>query len=177
MVTKFQAQIKLTIRIAVTLLVLATLISAVDVISDVRHGVSLSHVLIEVTIMITTIVTTILLIRAGHVTAHDSLRKIKQSIFEAESESIFWKKRNVELAKGVSLRVSEQFKKWDLTPSETEVGFLLIKGLSFKEIAFLRKTSEKTVREQASSVYKKSKLSGRNELASFFIEDLLATHT
>ncbi|MEY3046615.1 MAG: hypothetical protein RL242_3457, partial [Pseudomonadota bacterium] len=52
-------------------------------------------------------------------------------------------------------------------------GLLLLKGLSFKEIAELRQTSERTVRQQAGEVYRKSGLGGRNELAAFFLEDLL----
>jgi len=50
---------------------------------------------------------------------------------------------------------------------------LLLKGLSFKEIAALRITLEKTVRQQASSIYRKSGISGRHELAAWCIEDYL----
>jgi DNA-binding NarL/FixJ family response regulator len=39
-----------------------------------------------------------------------------------------------------------------LTGSEIEVGWLLLKGLSLKEIAIVRSTQEKTVRQQASSI-------------------------
>ena len=49
----------------------------------------------------------------------------------------------------------------------------MLKGLSLKEIAALRSTSERTVREQARAVYRKSGLSGRSALAAFFLEDLL----
>lgn len=48
---------------------------------------------------------------------------------------------------------------------------MLLKGLSFKEIAVVRDTVEKTVRQQASALYRKSGLSGRHELAAWFIED------
>ncbi|MCZ7679332.1 MAG: hypothetical protein M5U28_11460 [Sandaracinaceae bacterium] len=51
---------------------------------------------------------------------------------------------------------------------------LLLKGLSLKEIAAARDTGERTAREQARAVYRKSGLSGRAELAAFFLEDLLA---
>ena len=52
--------------------------------------------------------------------------------------------------------ISHQFDDWQLTTSEKDVGWLLLKGLSLKEIAAIRKTLEKTVRQQASSIYKKA---------------------
>jgi DNA-binding NarL/FixJ family response regulator len=50
---------------------------------------------------------------------------------------------------------------------------MLLKGLSHKGIAKRTGTSERTVRQHAVAVYRKSGLSGRAELAGFFLEDLL----
>ena len=61
-----------------------------------------------------------------------------------------------------------QFNEWLLSPSETEVALLLLKGLSIKEIARSRTTQEKTVRKQASAIYEKSGLAGRHELSAWF---------
>ena len=69
--------------------------------------------------------------------------------------------------------ISHQFDDWQLTTSEKDVGWLLLKGLSLKEIAAIRKTLEKTVRQQASSVYKKAGLCGRHAFSAWFIEDAL----
>lgn len=69
--------------------------------------------------------------------------------------------------------VREQFRRWRLTESEQEVGLLLLKGFSFREIATLRNTREKTVRQQASNIYGKSGLDGRHALAAWFLEDFL----
>lgn len=60
-----------------------------------------------------------------------------------------------------------------LSHCDKEVGLLILKGMSYKEIAILRNVSEKTVRQQAHSIYKKAKLSGRAALSAFFLEDLL----
>ncbi len=68
----------------------------------------------------------------------------------------------------------QQFSLWKLTPSESEVALLLIKGLSMKEIALARNVKEKTVRSQATSVYSKCGYAGRHELAAHFIEDLMS---
>ncbi len=69
--------------------------------------------------------------------------------------------------------IQEQFTHWNLSSSEKEVAMLLLKGLSFEEIAFLRATKEKTVRQQATSVYRKSGINGRYALAAWFFEDFL----
>lgn len=66
-----------------------------------------------------------------------------------------------------------QFSEWGLSPSEEEVALQMLKGLSFKEIALVRNTHEKTVRQQASSIYSKTNLGGRHEFAAWFFEELL----
>jgi DNA-binding CsgD family transcriptional regulator len=66
-----------------------------------------------------------------------------------------------------------QFSRWHLTEAEREVALLLLKGLSLKEIATVRATTERTVRAQARSLYSKAGLTGRAALSAFFLEDLL----
>lgn len=69
--------------------------------------------------------------------------------------------------------IQKQLEDWQLTPSEREIALFLIKGLTIDEIATLRGTKPKTIRQQASSIYRKAGISGRHELAAFFLEDLL----
>ena len=69
--------------------------------------------------------------------------------------------------------VQKQFDAWQLTNSEQDVVIGMLKGLSFKEIAELRETREKTVRQQASAAYRKAGVRSRNELVAWFFEDLL----
>lgn len=68
--------------------------------------------------------------------------------------------------------IQKQFDAWHLTPAEQAIALTLIKGLSFKEIAQIRQTQEKTARQHAANVYRKAGLSGRHELAGWFFEDL-----
>ncbi len=68
--------------------------------------------------------------------------------------------------------IAAEFEKWRLSEAETEVGWMILKGLSFKEIGKLRNTSERTVRQQAQSIYVKSGLPSRADLAAYFLEDL-----
>lgn len=69
--------------------------------------------------------------------------------------------------------VHEQLQVWELSPTEKQVALLLLKGLSFEEIAAIRATKEKTVRQQAIAIYRKSGLNGRHEFAAWFFEDFL----
>ena len=69
--------------------------------------------------------------------------------------------------------INQQMVDWSFTPSEKEVAMLLLKGLSFEEIAGVRETKEKTVRQQATVIYRKSGLNGRHEFAAWFFEDFL----
>jgi len=54
-----------------------------------------------------------------------------------------------------------------------KVAFGLLKGHSHKQIANLTQRSERTVRQHAVAVYGKSGLTGRAELAAFFLEGLM----
>lgn len=77
------------------------------------------------------------------------------------------------LLRGVGDAIDKQFEAWGLTPAEKEVASLLLKGLRHKEIADMRQTSERTVRQQALAVYRKAGLEGRTELAAYFLEDVM----
>lgn len=68
--------------------------------------------------------------------------------------------------------IEDQFRAWRLTSAEIDVAGLMLKGMSLKEIAIARDTSEATVRQQAQAIYRKSGLSGRAELAAYFLESL-----
>jgi len=68
-------------------------------------------------------------------------------------------------------RIGAEFNNWNLSDAEIDVGWLILKGFSFQEIADNRRTSERTVRQQAQSIYNKAGLSGRSELSAYFLED------
>lgn len=78
-----------------------------------------------------------------------------------------------ELLRGLGDHIDRQFRAWGLSAAESEIAWLMLKGLRHKEIASMRGTSYGTVRQQALTVYKKAKLDGRTDLAAFFLEDLL----
>lgn len=86
-----------------------------------------------------------------------------------------WLYKSKNSANEIRKMIDQQFSDWHLSVSEKDVALLLIKGLTMKEIAELRNTQEKTVRQQATTIYRKANLSGRQELAAFFLEDILST--
>ncbi len=71
----------------------------------------------------------------------------------------------------------EKFNEWGLTPAERDVALFAIKGMSTAEIALLRKTSEGTVKAQTNAIYRKAGVTGRSQLLSVFIEDLMRDET
>ena len=70
--------------------------------------------------------------------------------------------------------LEEYFEDWGLTPAERDVALFAIKGMTTQEIAALRKTSEGTVKAQTNAIYRKAGVSGRPQLLSLFIEELMA---
>lgn len=69
--------------------------------------------------------------------------------------------------------LDERFVEWGLTPAEKDVALFAIKGLATAEIAALRATSEGTVKAQTNAIYRKAGVTGRSQLLSLFIEDLM----
>ena len=67
----------------------------------------------------------------------------------------------------------ERFDAWGLTAAEQDVALFAIKGLNTAEIAALRNTSEGTVKAQTNAIYRKAGVTGRPQLLSLFIDDLL----
>jgi DNA-binding CsgD family transcriptional regulator len=70
--------------------------------------------------------------------------------------------------------VDQQFAAWDLTEAERDVALLSIKGVPISQIARMRNTRDGTVKAQSAAIYRKAGLSGRAELVSVFVEELIA---
>ena len=69
--------------------------------------------------------------------------------------------------------LEQNFDEWALTPAERDVALFAIKGLSTAEIAGMRATSEGTIKAQTNAIYRKAGVSGRPQLLSLFIDDLM----
>jgi DNA-binding CsgD family transcriptional regulator len=69
--------------------------------------------------------------------------------------------------------LNARFAEWGLTVAERDVALFAIKGLSIEQIAALRETSEGTVKSQTAAIYRKAGVTGRPQLLSLFIEDMM----
>lgn len=98
----------------------------------------------------------------------------EKEIKKLQEDCNHWKEKAAPFINEFQSFIEHHFKAWELTEIEKDIGIFLIKGLTFKEIAQIRNVSEKTIRNQALSIYAKSGLAGRNELSAFFLEELLA---
>jgi DNA-binding CsgD family transcriptional regulator len=105
--------------------------------------------------------------------ARSRSERLDRELIETRADAQRWSREAKDVLKGLGVAIDAQFDKWGLTPAERDVALLQLKGLRHKEIAELRHTSERTVRQQALSVYRKAGLSGRTDLSAFFLEDLL----
>jgi DNA-binding CsgD family transcriptional regulator len=145
---------------------------AVDLVLDRPESLWSLHVLFELTFVALCLATVFLLWR-GWTGASHGLARSQQDLRDREAERDRWRTRATRLLAGLGAEIEAQFDRWSLTPTEKEVALLLLKGLGHKEAATVMNRSERTVRQHAVAVYKKSGLSGRAELAAFFLEDLL----
>lgn len=143
-----------------------------DLLSDYAEGVETVHVVVELALLLTAA------IMFGYILVQVIQRKrqlgqMHTRLQSARAESAQWRGRYQATIRGLGEAIQDQFEAWRLSKAEAEIALLLLKGLSLKEIATLRETSERTVREQARAVYRKAGLAGRSELSAFFLEDLL----
>jgi DNA-binding CsgD family transcriptional regulator len=104
----------------------------------------------------------------------DEQRTLLRDLEIARVQGQRWRAESRSLINGLGQAIDLQFGRWNLTEAEREVALLLLKGLSLKEIAVVRATSERTIRAQAQSLYGKAGVTGRAALSAFFLEDLLA---
>lgn len=159
-------------RLVLVILAVIFGLIGVDVVSDARAGGSAVHLAMESAIMGLCLVAGAALWQElwG---ARASVQRLEHDVRFAAAEAERWRTEARELLDGLAAAIDRQFEAWGLTVAEREIGFLLLRGLSHKEIARVRDTSERTVREQARSVYQKAGVSGKAGLAGFFLDELL----
>jgi DNA-binding CsgD family transcriptional regulator len=158
------------------ILAVITVVMGADVAADYAVGQPPWHVRLEILVTVLGVVGLAMLL---HDLSQTRARAVglSQGLAAAEAEALRWRGEAQQVLRGLGQAIDQQFARWTLTAAEREVALLMLKGLSHKEVAALRETSERTVRQQALSVYRKSGLGGRTELAAFFLEDLLLPAT
>jgi DNA-binding CsgD family transcriptional regulator len=163
----------------VLLFTLMAVLVGIDLITDLGDRVTVAHVLLElVVVAIGFVAAGAIALRLRRSARHaqdlrEQAAQLAEDLRLTRQEAARWRRDAADLIAGLSAAIDAQLARWQLSPAEKEIALLLLKGLSHKEIAELRSVSETTVRQQARSLYRKAGLSGRNDLAAFFLEDLL----
>ena len=156
----------------VILLIILSAMSIADLVVDHHEGAGLEHMAQEGVLLLLCLIAVASLL-LGFRRQSNRIAGLKQELVIAAQEvakaSDSLKDGRLAFAKVIA----EQFTVWGLSKSEHEIGFLVLKGFSLAEIASLRETKEKTVRQQASAVYKKAGVSGRHAFSAWFIEDYM----
>lgn len=164
----------------IALLLFVTLLNIYDFYNDYQEGEhSQIHLVVEAMIIVLSLTGVSFLIQEIHQRQGetDKLRKqltlTRADLSNTRADLQAMSSKISQASQQYGEVIQEQLTVWDFTPSEKEVALLLLKGLSFEEIAGVRDTKEKTVRQQATAIYRKSGLSGRHEFAAWFFEDFL----
>ncbi|MCC6954123.1 MAG: helix-turn-helix transcriptional regulator [Deltaproteobacteria bacterium] len=145
----------------------------IDIYDDLTHGADLQHVGLELIALILTIG---IIVAYGYSVASLVRRRhqfLSLSLNEAIKDRDEWRVRSRQYLQGLGRAIEQQFVSWGLSESERDIALLILKGFSHKEIANLRNTSERTVRQQAAAVYGKAKVENKAQLSAFFLEDLM----
>ncbi len=130
------------------------------------------HFSFELITLILTIVIFVLLLSV-HLVEKAEMQAIKKHHYEVETTLEVLRGRIKETRNDYLNMVKSQFKAWEFTPMEQELGLLLLKGYSFDEIAQARNITDKTARKQAVKVYQKANVKNRNEFSAWFFEELI----
>ncbi len=159
-----------TIFIVFVLIVFAT--SVIEIYSEFTNGETLRTMVDDMSGLV---ISALVLLGFGyeHHVQQKALKDLSGQLNSARGQLAKVDSRSPELAGQYRAVMQKQFDAWNLTASEQDVVIGMLKGLSFREIAELRQTREKTVRQQATSVYRKAGVSSRNELTAWFFEDML----
>ena len=158
--------------VVIVVLAMIGIATLVDIAFDLYYGSTVAHIAIEFFMVLLSLAGIVWLLR--HLQAQKrALDLLKREIAEEKQNSPATTPEGREARKKLSDMMRQQFQAWQLTGGEQEVAIFLLKGLSFKEIAGVRETHEKTVRQQASAIYKKAGVNGRHAFAAWFIEDFL----
>lgn len=162
-----------SLRVVLALVLGATIVGgAIDLFLDAPDTWWSAHAVYEVTLIAAAVTTSVLLWR-GWWASRRSLRETNRMLEERAAERDSWRASAEGALAGLGRAIDARFAAWELTPAEREVALALLKGRSHKQIAYATGRSERTIRQHAVSVYQKSGLGGRAELAAYFLEDIL----
>ncbi|MCL1477191.1 MULTISPECIES: LuxR C-terminal-related transcriptional regulator [unclassified Marinobacter] len=152
--------------------VLILITSITDIVTSLWLEIDSLHIVQESVVCVLTLSLLLMLFlnSRAHATRNRQLRK---ELDEAKIYSAQASKELISAKRIFGEEISNQFSSWGLTNSESDIALFTLKGFSAKEIADFRNVSEKTVRNQLTSIYKKSATTSNVSFIAWFMEDLL----
>jgi DNA-binding CsgD family transcriptional regulator len=151
---------------------LFTVLIVIDIAHDLASGVAVYHVVLELLMMLAAAAGAFYFWRWLRV-ARQVERDLGQDLKKAHAEAARWQEEAQDLLQNLRKVIEKQFTQWEFSPTDREIAFYLLNGLSLKEIALLRGSTDKSVKQQAYLLYRKAGLGGRAELSAFFLGGLL----
>lgn len=149
--------------------VLFTAMFCLDLYVDYQNKTDTLHLVLEIALMLLVIVTTIYLwvfFRKDIIKKQTRIDSLDQKLSHFQNE---YKDALSSLSQGIL----KQLDHWKLSASEKKVAIALIRGYPIKQIAAILNRQERTIRNQATSIYDKTQMTGRNDLAAFFLSEIL----
>lgn len=140
-----------------------------DLADDYRHGSHASHMIAEA-VMVLICFEPIRRIVTELRRQRKKIQELQQKKADLSDELVKWKNDTRKIRAYIRDSIESQFRNWQLSQSESEVAFLILRGFSFDQIADLLKKSERTVRKQAGNIYEKAGFNSRAAFVGFFLE-------
>lgn len=160
-------------NVATIIFLIGIFLLGLDINDDLSHGSSFEHILEEAAIVAACVIGVLVLWFRFFKSKTDTL-KFKQELTSVKADLEKFKKDTAHLAGDLNRKIHGQFSAWCFSEAEKDVALLALKGMTVKDIASARSTSEKTVTQQLSNIYQKSGLHGRAELSAYFLEDIFS---
>jgi hypothetical protein len=151
---------------------LFTVLIVIDIAHDLASGIAVYHVLLELLMMLAAAAGAFYFGRWLRV-ARQVERDLAQDLKKARAETSRWQQEEQYLLNNLRKAINRQFAQWNFSPTDKEIAFCLLKGLSLKEIAKLKDSTFNSIRQQAHVLYQKAGLGGRAQLSAFFLGGLL----
>jgi len=152
------------------LIVIVTSIS--DFAADIERGANVLHIVQEAVVCLLALSLLLILSWNARVLAKQNAQLLID-LNEAKIDSMQASKELISAKRNFGEEISKQFSSWGLTESESDIALFTLKGYSGKEIADFRHASDKTVRNQLTSVYKKSATTSKVSFIAWFMEGAL----
>ena len=147
------------------------IITSIDIVRDLHEGLPLGHVLHEMGIAFLCLILSLYQFKIIR-SKSEKLKHIQNDFAQIHEENNQIKLQLKKLSGDFHQIINLQMEQWKFSESEKDIGKLIMKGLNMTEIAQIRQTSESTVRQQATSLYRKANVHNRQEFISYFLEDL-----